>query len=756
MGIIKNIGYKYRVLMAITLFLIVTVVAFGTLFIKGFIDRNSELRSSELVKDTENMISSIDSTLMTLHKYYLASESNEEVRYITENDVDYNQVSAITEGTDTLSGNNIVSDYVSAYTLVNFKTGTVLGSRGRYSTDQVVNLDRLIEIYETYKETYTKNLWIYVSDDAPDKYSREYRMTVPISGLDLVLFTPYSEITPYSLVVINVNLNQITSELRKQLGENEQAALYTSDGKLIYTTDDDLVDVIDKIDLLSMSGKGFIAQKSAGKKLYLSKGTISVAGLVLVVSYANDSLDIYAGTYQILGFILVILLMFFVATLVFKSIYSPIKTAVNEISNSSEEHLRPGEDELKFLTNSVKRLDNKNEALIKHTANLFAMRLYRNELTNDEIDQYVYRLSLSDKIPASFRILTFVLKMTQEDKVITEDDEKRICTEIIKRAMQSIGDKDDFLPAVYYSRAIVVFLNGDDSEQFKEYVIKQYNYIRQYVYNDYQMNIGVGISMVHRDIHEINEAYNESIQAIQHGKIDTGSFLNYYNKDAGMGAVKYDTQKEEELQRALRLGDKETAYDVINEIFAGMINQEVSRDNAIPILLQIVNSIVIEAQSSGIGMDAFRDDVRQIYPVILDYHDLNRVRKYIKFNLIDPVIYRQNELIDNQAGTIMAAIEQLVESREGNITLNECSEILSYHTSYIWRILKEEKNLTFSEYIEQYKIKLAKKLLTETDMTVGAIAEKLNYTNAQNFIRFFNKVVGTTPGKYRQAAKNNL
>ena len=104
----------------------------------------------------------------------------------------------------------------------------------------------------------------------------------------------------------------------------------------------------------------------------------------------------------------------------------------------------------------------------------------------------------------------------------------------------------------------------------------------------------------------------------------------------------------------------------------------------------------------------------------------------------------------------MAAIEQLVESREGNITLNECSEILSYHTSYIWRILKEEKNLTFSEYIEQYKIKLAKKLLTETDMTVGAIAEKLNYTNAQNFIRFFNKVVGTTPGKYRQAAKNNL
>ena len=180
---------------------------------------------------------------------------------------------------------------------------------------------------------------------------------------------------------------------------------------------------------------------------------------------------------------------------------------------------------------------------------------------------------------------------------------------------------------------------------------------------------------------------------------------------------------------------------------------DVSRDNCVPVLLQLVNGIVLEVQTSGIGTSVFREELRQIYPVILDYNDLNRVRKYIKFNMIDPIIYHQNNVLDSQSANIMTAIEKLVEDKDGNITLNECADSLGYHTSYIWRILKEEKNLTFTEYVDKYKIKYAKKLLSETDMTVGAIAEKLNYTNSQNFIRFFNKMEGVTPGKYRQALK---
>ena len=49
---------------------------------------------------------------------------------------------------------------------------------------------------------------------------------------------------------------------------------------------------------------------------------------------------------------------------------------------------------------------------------------------------------------------------------------------------------------------------------------------------------------------------------------------------------------------------------------------------------------------------------------------------------------------------------------------------------------------------------MAKELLLTSDMTVVQIAETLNYSNVQNFIRFFSKKVGMTPGKYHKDYQN--
>ena len=40
------------------------------------------------------------------------------------------------------------------------------------------------------------------------------------------------------------------------------------------------------------------------------------------------------------------------------------------------------------------------------------------------------------------------------------------------------------------------------------------------------------------------------------------------------------------------------------------------------------------------------------------------------------------------------------------------------------------------------------------EVGISQIAETLNYSNVQNFIRFFSKKVGMTPGKYRKDYQN--
>ena len=746
----RRVKYKFRVLLGITLFLALSFFLFGSILVKSYIDRNNELRIAELSKNTENILGNMENSLMTIHKYYLASEDDDEVRFLVENDVDYTKVSAIDEGATTLSGGGIVSDYVANYTLVNFRTGIVLGSKGRYEVSEAQNLDKLIEIYDAYKEKYTKNMWVYIDGEDPDKYSREYRTTVPVNGLDLILFVPYSEVTPYALIVININLNQLTSDIRRQMGAFDNAALYSSEGKLIYSSSQELTDVItaNNIDY----GQTLMTRNSDGKRVYVHAGTVGVAGLKLYVSSENVGFDFITNAYSLMTVVLVLLMLLIAATLLYRSIYRPIKTAALEIAGANDIKLLPGEDELSYLTDSVKKLDSRNTALISHTTTLFATRLYRDELTAEEIDQYVYRLSLSSKIPDKFKVLTFVLKSLSEDAAISSEEDKRICSMIIEKLNTEFPAKE-LLPPVYYAKAIVMFVREDSAEKVKAEIEKRYNFFTQYVYGNFRMNTGMGVSQSYEDIHKIGQAYRESVYALHMGKTDSGSYLNYYKAQGGMSLVKYDSKQEEELKKCLRRGDKQGAYRILDDIFGRIISENASRECTVPILMQLVNSIIMEAQASGIGTDIFREDLREIYPEIIDYHDLNRLRKNIKFNMVDPVIHHQNELLSNQSGNIMAAIEQLVEDKEGNITLNECSDILSYHSSYIWRVLKEEKNMTFTEYVEEYKINFAKKLLKDTDMTVGAIAEKLNYTNAQNFIRFFSKLEGTTPGKYRASLK---
>ncbi|MNL85040.1 Transcriptional activator NphR [compost metagenome] len=57
--------------------------------------------------------------------------------------------------------------------------------------------------------------------------------------------------------------------------------------------------------------------------------------------------------------------------------------------------------------------------------------------------------------------------------------------------------------------------------------------------------------------------------------------------------------------------------------------------------------------------------------------------------------------------------------------------------------------MNFADYLAQYRLEVAKRWLKETELTITDIAEKLKYNNPANFIRYFRKMEGMTPGQYR-------
>jgi len=70
--------------------------------------------------------------------------------------------------------------------------------------------------------------------------------------------------------------------------------------------------------------------------------------------------------------------------------------------------------------------------------------------------------------------------------------------------------------------------------------------------------------------------------------------------------------------------------------------------------------------------------------------------------------------------------------------------------NHLSRIFKERYGMTLINYVATVRIKQAKKLIRECNMSVQEMAEECGFLSATVFIRTFKKKEGITPGKYKE------
>ena len=88
-----------------------------------------------------------------------------------------------------------------------------------------------------------------------------------------------------------------------------------------------------------------------------------------------------------------------------------------------------------------------------------------------------------------------------------------------------------------------------------------------------------------------------------------------------------------------------------------------------------------------------------------------------------------------------------------DISLEVLSEKLFVSPKTITRIIASAYGKSFNELKLELRIRNAKKILRETNLSVGEVGEKVGYTTQRGFFSAFQKYQGCTPGEYRRAEK---
>ena len=91
----------------------------------------------------------------------------------------------------------------------------------------------------------------------------------------------------------------------------------------------------------------------------------------------------------------------------------------------------------------------------------------------------------------------------------------------------------------------------------------------------------------------------------------------------------------------------------------------------------------------------------------------------------------------------------LDEHYNEDISIDNLSSSINISPSYIFKILRERKNESFTEYITKKRIDKACELL-KTSLKVQEIAQQTGYASANYFIQVFKKYKGCTPNEYKK------
>ena len=103
-----------------------------------------------------------------------------------------------------------------------------------------------------------------------------------------------------------------------------------------------------------------------------------------------------------------------------------------------------------------------------------------------------------------------------------------------------------------------------------------------------------------------------------------------------------------------------------------------------------------------------------------------------------------------QLGAMSRRVTHLVATCYQSATVDHLAEAVGCSVRHMTRTFGREAGITLREYLGRVRTEIGKALLTETTLSVEAIADAAGFYDASHFAKVFHLYVGTSPGTYRR------
>lgn len=191
------------------------------------------------------------------------------------------------------------------------------------------------------------------------------------------------------------------------------------------------------------------------------------------------------------------------------------------------------------------------------------------------------------------------------------------------------------------------------------------------------------------------------------------------------------------FRQAVAIGDENAINQQIEFVYT-----QLAQNNATPTYVRQVTFLIFSELNRQVNF------AQQMYQIYANKINQSQHIEELK-TLIQEILDQKQSSHSKYSENIQKTLGIVQQEFQTDLNLKFISDRLHLNTNYLGQLFKKEIGESFSKYLNDYRIQIARKLLTDSQLSIADVANQVGYGNVGYFYRTFKAICGISPKEYR-------
>ena len=288
-----------------------------------------------------------------------------------------------------------------------------------------------------------------------------------------------------------------------------------------------------------------------------------------------------------------------------------------------------------------------------------------------------------------------------------------------------------------------------------EYNAEQYISNINSLFNTLCFTIGTGlragISSAQTDWRLLKSSYNEAIAALNQTPQSGGIFFSGDSANGDNPASNHADEFKKHIIGRLKLGDVSGVNAYLELFSTNLTANQLTIDkikNSYFDLMVTASNITKEINSSF-----HSETFDNAFSTLSSENNLSMLKDFVHKFLLECISAVNSTKTQGDNPAIKKVCDYINSNLSKDISLEQMAEYANVSSFYLSRLFKEEKGITFINFLTDRRLEKSRELLSNTELSIKEITASIGYNDQNYFSRLFKNKYGVSPTEYRSEKK---